>query len=225
MCLRSVGRYLCSDVCLSDCRRGGLALLVYISDVLLLGTAFFSPLVVSVRLRMFDLSTLGSGSSKDASGRTQIHPIWRTWHFRGGVFVSWLCQTGFLALRRQIMTQGFSSDIVGPPQEFVCDSWMFEECAPPIPFFRLLGRSGFGDSVGSVEGADLNYIQEIKFLGGCLMCINAAVCCGSIWLNFFVSVWYDLWKSCERESTIIFSVPLISCEYRDVSLMTSVHPN
>ena len=101
---------------------------------------------------------------------------------------------------------------------------MFEECAPHIPVARLLGRSGFGDAVGSVEASASNDIQETTFLGGCLMWNAAAVCCGRIWLNFFVSVWSNLWKSLERESAMMFSVPLMCCEYRDVSLLTSVHP-
>ena len=94
---------------------------------------------------------------------------------------------------------------------------MLEECSPPIPFSRLLGCSGFGDAVGSFEAAVSNDIQEITFLGSCLMWNDAAVCCGRIWLNFFVSVWSDLWKSLERESAMMFSVPLMCCEYRDVS--------
>ena len=40
----------------------------------------------------------------------------------------------------------------------------------------------------------------------------------------FVRVWSDLWKSLERESAMMFSVPLMCCEYRDVSLLTRVHP-
>ena len=70
---------------------------------------------------------------------------------------------------------------------------MFEECAPPIPVDRLLGCSGFGDAVGSVENAASDDIQEITLLGGCLMWNDAAICFGRIWLNFFVSVWSDLW--------------------------------
>ena len=35
--------------------------------------------------------------------------------------------------------------------------------------------------------------------------------------------WSDLWKSLERESAMMFSVPLMCCEYRDVSLLMSVH--
>ena len=102
---------------------------------------------------------------------------------------------------------------------------MFEECEPPIPVARLLGRSGFGNDVGNVEATARNYIQEITFLGGCLMCNDDAVCGGRIWLIFFVIVWSDLWKSREWESAMMFSVTLMCCEYRDVSLLTSVHPS
>ena len=101
---------------------------------------------------------------------------------------------------------------------------MFEEFAPPIPVARLLGRSGFGNAVGSVKATASNGIQEIPFLGGCLMWNDAAVCCGRIWLKRFVSVWSDLWKSRERSSAMISSVLLMCCEYRYVSLLTSVHP-
>ena len=45
--------------------------------VSLLGSAFFSPWVVSVIIRMFDLSNLGLDCSKGTSGRKQIHPILR----------------------------------------------------------------------------------------------------------------------------------------------------
>ena len=54
---------------------------------------------------------------------------------------------------------------------------------------------------------------------------DAAVCGGSIWLKCFVSVCSDLYKYREREYAMIFSVPLVCCEYRDVSLLTSVHPS
>ena len=54
---------------------------------------------------------------------------------------------------------------------------------------------------------------------------NAAVCCGRIWLKLFVSVWSDLCKSLEREYAMMFYVILICCEYRDVFLLTSVHPS
>ena len=94
---------------------------------------------------------------------------------------------------------------------------MCKECAPYFPVSRLLGCSGFGDAVGSVEADASNDIQEITFLGRFLMWNNAAVCCGKIWLKMFVRVWSDLWKSLERESAMMFSVPLMCCEYRDVS--------
>ena len=71
-------------------------------------------------------------------------------------------------------------------QESQTNSWVFGECAPPITVTILLGHSGFGDAVGSVEAAASNDIQEITFLGGCLMWNDAAVCCGRIWLNFLL---------------------------------------
>ena len=102
---------------------------------------------------------------------------------------------------------------------------MLEECAPHISFSRLLGRSGFGDAVGIVKAIARDDTQEITFLGSCLMWNDAAFCCDKIWLKMFVRVWSYLWKSLERESTMMFSVPLMCCEYRDVSLLTSVHPS
>ena len=93
---------------------------------------------------------------------------------------------------------------------------MLEKFSPPIPVDRLIGRSGFGDAVGSVEAAAGDDIQEITFLGSCLMWNNAAVCCGRIWLKIFVIVWSDLWRSLERESGMMFSVTLMCCEYRSI---------
>ena len=75
LCLRSVGQSLCSDVCLSTCRYEGLAFLVYIFDVLLVNTEFCRPLVVYVRVKMFELRNLGSGRSEGASRRLQMHLI------------------------------------------------------------------------------------------------------------------------------------------------------
>ena len=49
---------------------------------------------------------------------------------------------------------------------------------PITPVSRILGRSGFGDAVGSVEAAASDDIQEISFLGSCLMWNDADVCCG-----------------------------------------------
>ena len=110
--LRLFGQWLCSGVFFFVCRCEGLAFLIYIFVFLLLGPEFCRPLVVYVRVRMFNLRTLGLGISKGFSGRTHIHLVWRTWQFRGGVFVSWLFRTGFFALKRQMTTQGLSSDLV-----------------------------------------------------------------------------------------------------------------
>ena len=52
---------------------------------------------------------------------------------------------------------------------------MFEECAPPIPVARLIGRSGVGNAVESVKTAASDDIQEKVFLDGCLMWHYAAV--------------------------------------------------
>ena len=100
---------------------------------------------------------------------------------------------------------------------------MFEECAPPIPVAIILGCSVFVNSVGSIEAAASDAIQEITFLGSCLMYDDAAVCGGRTRLKTFVSVSSNIWKYRERESAIIFSVPSMCCEYRNVSLTNSVH--
>ena len=76
---------------------------------------------------------------------------------------------------RQMTTQGFSSAFVGSPAVIRLQFLIFEECAPPIPVYRLISRSGFGYAVGSVEAAASNDIQEKIFLDGCLMWYYAAV--------------------------------------------------
>ena len=72
-------------------------------------------------------------------------------------------------------SQGFPLLLWDPPQEFVCNSCIFEECAPPIPVSRLLGHRGVGDAVESVKTAASNDIQEKTFLDGCLMWHYAAL--------------------------------------------------
>ena len=89
--------------------------MVYIFGALLIGPHTYSSWVFSVRLRMFDLSNLGPDRSKDVTGRTQIHPIWRIWWFRRGVFVSLLCQTSSFALTRRMMTRWLFCVIVRYP--------------------------------------------------------------------------------------------------------------
>ena len=53
---------------------------------------------------------------------------------------------------------------------------------------------------------------------------DAAVCGGRVWLKIFVNIWYDMWKYLERESAMIFSVPLMCCKCRDVLLLTRFQP-
>ena len=65
---------------------------------------------------------------------------------------------------------------------------MCEECAPPTPVSRLIGRSGFDDAVGCIEATASDGIQEIMSLGGCLVWNDVAVCGGRVQLIFFVSV-------------------------------------
>ena len=62
-------------------------------------------------------------------------------------------------------------------------------------------------------------------LGGCLMWNDAAVYGGRVQLEFFVRVWLDMWISLYRESTMMFSITLMCCEYRDISLLTMVQPS
>ena len=101
---------------------------------------------------------------------------------------------------------------------------MCEECTPPTPVTRMLDRSGFGYAVGCVKSDASSDIQEIASLGGCLMWKNAVLCGGRVRLKYFLRVWSDMWKYFERESAMMFSVPLLCCDYRDVLLLTRVHP-
>ena len=59
-------------------------------------------------------------------------------------------------------------------------------------------------------------------MGGSLMCNNSAVCGGMLWLKFFVRIWYDMWKSLERDSAMMFSIPSMCCEYRYLLLLKRV---
>ena len=74
-----------------------------------------------------------------------------------------------------MMTPGLSFLVVGlRPGFFFNDSCLFEKCAPPFPVARLLGCSRFVDSLGRVEDADNENIQEIISLCGSLMWNDAA---------------------------------------------------
>ena len=103
---------MCSGVFQSAYIWAGLDFMVKLSNVWLLGILFFSPWVVSVGVRIFDLRTLQLVRSKGASRKTHIHLIWRTWQSRGRLFVSWFLQTGFVVLRQRMMTQWLSYIVV-----------------------------------------------------------------------------------------------------------------
>ena len=90
------------------------------------------------------------------------------------------------------------------------------------PSYQNSGCSVFGNAVFCVDASASYYTQEITYMGGCLMWNYAAVCGGRMWLNFFVRVWSDMWKSLERESEMMFSVPLMCCDNRDVLLLNRV---
>ena len=51
-----------------------------------------------------------------------------------------------------------------------------EECAPSVPFYRLIGHSGFGHYFGHVEDEASGNTQEIISLQGGLMCNDDAIC-------------------------------------------------
>ena len=112
-----------------------------------------------------------------------------------------------------------------PPQEFVYYVLVCNKCAPSIPVTRLIGRSGFVNYVGYIKATSGVDTQEITSLISCLMWNDASVCERRVWLNIFVRIWYDMWKNFERESTMILSVPLMCCDYMDVSFLTRVQPS
>ena len=53
---------------------------------------------------------------------------------------------------------------------------MCEECAPSVPFSRLIGCSGFGDPFGRVDKNASDNIQEVISMVSGLMCNEAAFC-------------------------------------------------
>ena len=101
---------------------------------------------------------------------------------------------------------------------------MCDKCAQSISVNRLLGFSVFGDAVGCVKADASENTCEIRSLGGFLMWNNSSVSGGRVRLNIFVRISYYMWKSLERESAVIFSVPSICCEYSYVLLLKRVQP-
>ena len=84
----------------------------------------------------------------------------------------------------QIITSGLSC--ISVVFEFILDACVCEECASSFPLFRLVRRSGFGDSFGRVKDAAGGNIQEIIFPGGGLMCNHAVVCGGRMELKILL---------------------------------------
>ena len=102
---------------------------------------------------------------------------------------------------------------------------MVEECAPTVPFARLLGRSGFRYSFSGVEDSSGNNIQEIISLGIYLMWINDTVCGGNRGVKIWVRVSYEMWKSLYSESSVMFELLLIFWEYSGALVMMGVQSN
>ena len=150
---------------------------------------------------------LGLGCPKGECGRTKKHPIQHSWKLHGGFRIYLLLQTGFFALMLQMKTQGLYCLLVAfHPGIFYWCMCVCDECAPSFLVARLLGCSGFGDSLGHVENAASDNIQEVISMGGSLMW-NYATVCGGI---------FDLTFICER---IIWDVefPREQCRYGVIS--------
>ena len=99
-------------------------------------------------------------------GDVKEYVLWRVSHSVTVVPGGSLCETGGIEF-------------------FFFDAWVCEKYAPSLPVTRLLGRSGFENSVGCVEADASDNTKEITSLGGCLMQNNAAVFGGRVWLNMF----------------------------------------
>ena len=85
----------------------------FISGVWWWGALICSPLIAYVRSVVFDLLCLGLGRSKETFRRTQIHPIWQPWLWRGGVWIYLFWQNGFFAMIPRMMTLVLSYIHVG----------------------------------------------------------------------------------------------------------------
>ena len=94
-------------------------------------------------------------------------------------------------------------------QDFFLDARVCEECAPYLPVEILLGRSGFGNSLGHVEDAASENIQEIISLVVSLIWNDASVCGGRMELKYFVRDWYEILKSLEIKSTTMLLITLM----------------
>ena len=150
MHLRSAGWRMCSYGCLFACICEALAWLVYIFGVLLVDPENFSPLFVSVILRIFIMRPLGLGHSESVSVRTQIHSIWWIWQFHGGFFF-FVVQKWFHCIDETNDNTMIVLCSCGIPHNNLP---VMPECVrnvQHIPVTRLLGFSGFGNATSCVE--------------------------------------------------------------------------
>ena len=85
---------------------------------------------------------------------------------------------------------------------------MCKEFAPSVPFFRLIGCSGFGDSFGFVKKSASDKIQEIISLGSSFKWNDAVVCGGIIGLKIFLRDSSEMCKSLDINSSVVLS-PLL----------------
>ena len=63
---------------------------------------------------------------------------------------------------------------------------MCKECAPYVPYSILLGRNGFEYYFGRVNATASSNIHALIYLVSGLMCNDAAVCNGRMYLEIVV---------------------------------------
>ena len=102
---------------------------------------------------------------------------------------------------------------------------MCKEFAPSVPFFRLIGCSGFGDSFGFVKKSASDKIQEIISLGSSFKWNDAVVCGGIICLKILVRDSSEMCKSLESEYAMMSADPLSYWGCRDTLLLMRIQPN
>ena len=102
---------------------------------------------------------------------------------------------------------------------------MCKECVPSVPVDRLLGRSGFGNSFGSVKDDASYNIQDIISLGSGLMWSDADVCGGRMGLKILIRELSEMWESLGNEYDMMFADPWMCWECRETLLVMRVHTN
>ena len=76
-----------------------------------------------------------------------------------------------------------------------------------------------------MDDSEIYNIPEVLFLGTGFIWNDAAVCGGIMYLKVVVRDSSELWILLERESVMMFSFPLMFCDYRDVSFLVRLHPS